>query len=35
VTGRSREAWLLKQLYVERKFGRRPRRVKGGKKPAR
>ncbi len=23
VTGRSQEAWLLKQLYVERKFGRR------------
>jgi hypothetical protein len=23
VTGRSQEAWLLKQLYVERRFGRR------------
>jgi hypothetical protein len=23
VTGRSREAWLLKQLYIERRFGRR------------
>ena len=35
VTGRSQEAWLLKQLYVERKFGRRPRPAKGRKKPAR
>ena len=23
VTGRGQEAWLLKQLYVERRFGRR------------
>ena len=35
VTGRSQEAWLLKQLYVERKFGRRPRQGKGRKKAAR
>ena len=35
VTGRSPEAWLLKQLYVERKFGRRPRQGKGRKKAAR
>ena len=26
VTGRGQEAWLLKQLYVERRFGRRGRR---------
>ena len=26
LTGRSPEAWLLKQLYVERKFGRRSKR---------
>jgi hypothetical protein len=35
VTGRSQEAWLLKQLYVERRFGRRNKkfnlRKKGGK----
>ena len=31
VTGRGQEAWLLKQLYVERKFGRRPRQGKGRK----
>ena len=24
-TGRGQEAWLLKQLYVERRFGRRER----------
>ena len=28
VTGRGQEAWLLKQLYVERRFGRRGK--KGG-----
>ncbi len=27
VTGRGQEAWLLKQLYVERRFGRRGRKV--------
>ena len=26
VTGRGQEAWLLKQLYVERRFGRRNKR---------
>jgi hypothetical protein len=35
VTGRSQEAWLLKQLYIERRFGRRNKkynlRKKGGK----
>jgi hypothetical protein len=35
VTGRGQEAWLLKQLYVERKFGRRGRQGKSRKKPAR
>lgn len=28
VSGRSQEAWLLKQLYVERRFGRRSKKCK-------
>jgi hypothetical protein len=35
VTGRSQEAWLLKQLYVERRFGRRNRRCSVKKKAGR
>ena len=32
VTGRGQEAWLLKQLYVERRFGRRNRKYSVRKK---
>ena len=32
VTGRGQEAWLLKQLYVERRFGRRNKRYNVNKK---
>ena len=32
VTGRGQEAWLLKQLYVERRFGRRNKRYSVRKK---
>ena len=31
-TGRGQEAWLLKQLYVERRFGRRGKKDGGRKK---
>jgi hypothetical protein len=33
VTGRGQEAWLLKQLYVEKRFGRRNKKYNLGKKP--
>jgi hypothetical protein len=32
VTGRGQEAWLLKQLYVERRFGRRNKKYSVRKK---
>lgn len=32
VSGRAQEAWLLKQLYVERRFGRRQRKCNWKKK---
>ena len=32
VTGRGQEEWLLKQLYVERRFGRRGKKYGGRKK---
>jgi hypothetical protein len=35
VTGRSQEAWLLKQLYIERRFGRRNKKYNLRKKQAR
>lgn len=35
LTGRSQEAWLLKQLYVERRYGRRNKRYSLRKKPRR
>jgi hypothetical protein len=35
VTGRGQEAWLLKQLYVERKFGRRNKKFLGKRKQPR
>jgi hypothetical protein len=35
VSGRGQEAWLLKQLYVERRFGRRKRKGGGKMKPQR
>ena len=35
VTGRSQEAWLLKQLYVERRYGRRNKKYNLKKKQRR
>jgi hypothetical protein len=32
VPGREQESWLLKQLYVERRFGRRNKKYSLGKK---